>query len=211
MNKLNKKRGFSLLIVLMLSIMALAFVGLAMQMTSSSQVVRRNASTVNRKYNLLVSAVEEAHAELAVMLDSTAPAPKRFTSGSVTSADMLLIRPVNNISLTQNELASYGMTGASGVLSVRIFDMQYDPIVDISPTMTNDEKRLLPPSLIIMGSSGDGGAGPIGEDDLDPGGGGDGHGPSDNGGAYLIRVTLSVDEIEFGSVDMAMIGSNKDA
>jgi uncharacterized membrane protein YgcG len=205
------RRGFSLITVLVISVVVLGAVGVVMQFMTVSAGAGRTSSTINRDYNLLVSEVENARASLIETLqaDPSAPAPRRMTTGTITSADMLLVMPEDRRVLSQRDLSLYGLGGSTGTLTVKIYDMQYDP-ADVSMTGEETEQNRLPPSVMLSsGGSSGGGGGP--SDEPGSGGGGTGGGgtpgPAENGGAYLIRAYLEIDGVQSGTVDLALMAS----
>ncbi|MDR1020020.1 MAG: hypothetical protein LBL73_04595 [Synergistaceae bacterium] len=202
------RRGFSLITVLVISVVALGAVGVMMQFMSVSAGAGRTSSTINRDYNLLASEVENARAWLVHEVRESAPPGRINTAVPITSADMLLVSE-DRRALSRRDLSLYGLGGSAGTLTVKIYDMNYEPgYVQITDEA---EQRQMPPSVRVYdidgGDSGDGE--PTGPDDLVGGGtGGVSYDltPS-NGGTYLIRAYLEIDGVQSGTVDLALMAS----
>jgi type II secretory pathway pseudopilin PulG len=205
---LGRRRGFSLLIVLVIAIIGLAVVGVTVQMTTTSSGAGRMASATNVKYNFLQHAVEEGKAALKEKMDNEDD-PPRFvgydTTPTITAADELLIDEdfgigedpgiVKNTTLTKAQLGRLGIAGDSGTLVVKIYDMGYDP-KKVSPG-SDDELKKIPPSIIIAkdqwnnrGEEGE----ILSESSL-------------NVGAYLVRASLRVGDSET-VLDSAIMQAN---
>ncbi|MDR3165500.1 MAG: hypothetical protein LBU13_07960 [Synergistaceae bacterium] len=199
-----KRRGFSLIIVLLILLVGLGMTGVMLQIVSVSSGAGRTASAANKKYNLLVSGVENARSKLIERLDSDDPIPGRRTAGMITSADMLLVMPEERRTLSRKELDFYGIAKGTGDLTVKIYDMQYAQ-ADISPSMEPAEIKQLPPAVRLIGIGDASGGGPTGDDDLTLGSGG----IAVNAGAYLIRALLEINGVQEGAIDLAIIESGK--
>jgi hypothetical protein len=208
----RQRSGFSLIVVLIISLIGLAVMGATMQFAVSSGGSVRVNSALAVKYNLLQGAVEEGRALLMESMDNESD-PHKYTDNGIaakgadiTSVDMLLLtdspdpgkysgvtfplghaitRPMN-----RHDLARMGIFGESGVLTVRIYDMRYEPtLIKISD---EEELQLLPPSMLNLGEEiFNKSVTTLSPEKLNDGGGG---GDSDDG-AYLIRAELSVNGI----------------
>jgi hypothetical protein len=208
---MHGRRGFSLLVVLLISLVGMIMVGAMMQIMTVNSGAGRAASTISRDYNLLVSEVEKARARIIESLGN-AQVPKRPVGmGMITAADMLLVEEgEERRTLSPKEMGLYGLGGTSGAVTVKIYDMQY-AASDVSPAMDPTEMNSLPPSLILSGKSVQKDDSPTSDNNLTPGDGGGGGGPAANVGAYLIRASLEIDGIPSGTVDLAMVGRSKDS
>jgi hypothetical protein len=214
---LRRRRGFSLVVVLVISVIGMAIMGTTMQLTASSGGSGRMSSALVMKYNILQSALEEGRALLKQSMDNTGE-PHRYlhkagVNGStpITGSNVLLLTDSpspteypgvtfslgNAISrsLNKSELARAGIFGDGGQLTVQIYDMQYDPSL-VAPVGTGageispEEVRLLPPAVKLLGEDGfDVGITTDAPEDTRATGLDVGSG---NAGAYLIRATLRV-------------------
>ncbi|MDR1651649.1 MAG: hypothetical protein LBR87_07660 [Synergistaceae bacterium] len=231
----RKKSGFSLIAVLIISLIGLAAVGAALQFANVSSGAGTMSSALSVKYNILQDAVEEGKARLKRSMDNLDPPHRYFDKASVpedtviTQSDMLLLadeytvpgevspRPLGyrEVPLGRGDLTRLGIPGDSGELVVRIYDMQYDPekIAEVgteSGQIAPAELALLPPSVSVLGA-----------DDFEIGITTDapdydrtiGHGLSaNNTGVYLIRASLSVtgagSEMRAWTLDTSIIQSN---
>jgi hypothetical protein len=200
------KRGFSLLVVLIIAIIGLAIVGATLQFTVSSSGAGRVASASSTKYNLLQDAVEKGKAALKAAMDNTASPPRypQTPGALIKSTDDLLLpdtpNPLGNAiyqEFDKGELGRLGIAGNSGTLAVQIYDMQYDP-KNVAPVgagadnISPEQLNLIPPSITVTGEGG-----------INPGmstlnanrqrlrrvGG-----TADNTGVYLVRATLRVND-----------------
>jgi hypothetical protein len=198
------RRGFSLITVLLISLVMLVMAGAAMQMVSVNAGSGRTVSAINRKYNFLVGEVEKTRGSIIERLDINDPLVRTSSGMPIISADNLLLSE-DRRELSQQEMNLYGMGRGEGVVSVKVFDMQYDG-GDVSPAIDPAEMSRLPPALVLS----DGG----GEKDLGAGGPPDDTGASPGGTddvAYLIRASLEVDGVPSGTIDMAILGRPNDS
>jgi hypothetical protein len=215
--RFQKRKGFSLIVVLIISLIGLSIAGVALQFLVSSGGSGRVSSSLAAKYNILQNAVEEGRALLKLSMNHTGE-PHRYhhkdsiaENDPITDSSILLLTdspsptdypdvdfPLGNAitrSLNKTELGRVGVFGDSGLLTVRIYDMQYDPGLvaevgngagEISP----EELRLLPPSVSLSGADNFDVAITTDAPDYERS---IGHGVSaNNAGVYLIRATLSV-------------------
>jgi hypothetical protein len=211
---MEKRGGFSLIIVLILSIMGLAIVGVMLQLTAASSGAGIMATRGGHNYNMLSSEIENARATLAERLSDDIPAPRYFDpggsvseTGDVTALDMLVIPGgvVKDRALTTRELAEFGLKDASRLV-VKIYDMQYEPSLIKIPTDA-DDFNLLPARVPVVGTGGD-------RPNDEPGGPplpvSTGDSIADNAGSYLIRAMF---EGQGGknlhSIEMAIIASTQ--
>jgi hypothetical protein len=202
MKSSNKRGAFSLIIVLIISLIGLAIVGVTMQFAMSAGGSGRMANAANTKYNLLQHGIEEGRAKLREIMDNADPIPRRPNADSDPPADieslsdLLINRPllaghpdgvVKSDVISHSALGRLGIlddAGGGGTLSVMIYDMQYDPLY--TDGMSPAEKKRLPPAINLDPSiwRKDGDTILADEDDETV--------SVLNTGVYLIRATLSV-------------------
>ena len=204
------RRGFSLIIVLLVSLIGLAVVGAMMQIAMVNAGAGRTASTINRDYNLLVSEAEEARAWIIASLDN-GKVPRRADIGAaITSADNLLVWNARRRDLSARDMGLYGLGGNSGTVTVKVYDMRYDAD-DVSLTEPVEINRL-PPALIM--SVGDIPKNEVTKDEnnlRDDSNSDDKKVPAAELGAYLIRASLEIDDVPAGTVDLAIVARSKDS
>jgi type II secretory pathway pseudopilin PulG len=200
----RRKKGFSLIAVMIISLVNLAIMGVALQFAVSSSGGGRVNSAMAVKYNLLHSALEEGKARLKESMDNeTLPIPRWYTGKEgidentpIEYADMLLLSgDLGERTVTlwdaDNKMERLGIFGEIGVLTVKIYDMQYKPE---SVAENVRDLQLLPPSMLLTANRK---KNPEKYTEVKaPGTGIDSErqisGPPDNMGAYLIRAALSV-------------------
>jgi hypothetical protein len=212
----RRRRGFSLIVVLILSLIALAVIGAVMQYAVSSGGRGRVSSASAVRYNLLQDALEEGRALLKQSMDNDGKPHRYLDKGipedtPITASDILLLTdspsptdypgvdfPLGNAitrPMSKSDLERIGILGDSGALTVRIYDMQYNP--ELVPEMgagadqiSPEELQLIPPSMSLLG-----------EDDFDVAittdapdyeRGKKAGASANNAGVYLIRAELSV-------------------
>jgi hypothetical protein len=214
----GKNRGFSLLVVLVISMIALALTGALLQVSTNSAGVGRSNSAKDVKYNILQGGIEQGKAELGRIVKNADEIPK-YTDKyggaeptEIASVATLLIEKgeVVTETWTKSRLGRLGIAGDSATFKVRIYDMQYKPelvpSVD-SGKITLKEMGLLPPSMTVSGGVPSGSDGTVWDPDDDgtiPGSGG---GSSTNAGVYLIRASLEIGGRDY-LLDSAVIQSN---
>jgi hypothetical protein len=221
-DKIGKKRGFSLIFVLILSVVAFSIVGGIFQFVVNSGGAGRIASSSDGRYNLLQDSAELGKAALKKMMDNTDP-PPRFSDydkyegatppSGITSADQLLINVdlyghgkgvIARRNLSSFELGRRGIVGPGGVLEVKIYDMQYKDKY-ISATISDAERIKLPPAIVLKGVDPWKLIGDIKNvEEYDNSASGEG---STNTGAYLVRSVLTVGGRE-SILDTAVFQSN---
>jgi hypothetical protein len=221
-SKAGKRRGFSLIVVLILSLVTLAIISGVFQYATGSGGIGRIASSSAGRYNLLQDSAETGKAELKKMMDTDDPSDPAFLprySGfnaepplAISLADDLLIdvNPhglgkgvIARENLSSLELGRMGIVGGSGVMEVKIYDMQYDASL-VDDSIASAEKIKLPPATPIkiparwklVGEIKD-----VVQKDIDPGA------DSLYVGAYLVRAVLTVGDRE-SFLDTAIFQSN---
>jgi hypothetical protein len=220
----NKGKGFALLIVLFIAVVGLAMTGLLAQVMTVSSASGRVASAEITKSNLLQSALEEGKGLLKEVMDNKNPALRYFHNKSgnlisettdITSVkDLYLADPSAKQSakplgykkdrnLDKAALGPLGIFGDSGSLTVRIYDMQYDPkLVKVSPA----EIEFLPPATNIKETGFNEESSAPDQDRKKP--------PLSGFGIYLVRATLSIKGPAPGSdktwiLDSAIVQSSR--
>ncbi|MDR3279186.1 MAG: hypothetical protein LBT23_01630 [Synergistaceae bacterium] len=222
MNKIEKKQnkksprrrsGFSLLIVLITSMMALAMLGVLMQVSTSSAGMGRSASAKDVKYNFLQNGIEQGKAELRKIV-MTSPEIPRYTykfggaePSAIADMDDLLISSGDVIteSWDRSRLGKLGIAGDTARFKVRIYDMQYNPT--LVSGISDEERDLLPPSTILSAPGGITGKSPTPLDADDDGSLPGSMGAASNVGAYLVRASIEIDGKE-SILDTAIIQAN---
>ncbi|MDR1580908.1 MAG: hypothetical protein LBS35_11170 [Synergistaceae bacterium] len=162
LKKRNKKAGFSLIVVLIISLVGLAIVGVTLQLTVNSGGSGRVAGASSARYNLLQEAVEEGRARLMEIMDNADSIPRyanaHAESGSEQPIDELsdllidvefdsdlLPGVVRQGPIQLGRLGIMDTAGGVGQLTVSIYDMQYDTdLIDSSLPL-----GLLPPRVML--------------------------------------------------------------
>ena len=162
-----KRKGFSLIVVLIVAIIGLAIVGTMVQMTVTSGGGGRVSSASGTKYNFMQDAVEKGKAALKESMNHTGDAPRfvgyySTTPPVIAELDHLLISQdfppisgnpdgiVEDRAVSKAELGRLGIAGNGGTMLVKIYDMQYptDPSILTLSSSSPDFNRL-PPSIIL--------------------------------------------------------------
>jgi hypothetical protein len=157
------------------------------------------------EYNVLQDALEQGKSFLRYEMTKTG-VDDAFTAQATTveKLDDLLIRKKDG-TVIGHVITSRDVRGPlySGVLNLKIYDMQYDPgIVDGS--ITAEDKANLPPSAILPADGKSDCPNPDnpGESSLCPGGK---SGTAIKAGAYLIRATLDFGDGRQKSIETAVV------
>lgn len=181
----SRHEGVSLVVVLVLSMLGFILLGGAVYMISGFASSAKVSIAHNMEYNIMQEALEQAKADLRQRIRKTGVDAPRWNNKPgatprIASPDMLLIENGTfEQVIDQNKL---GGKGFEGVLTVKIFDMQYDPsLVDI-PHTNREAIEQLPPSLRIPSTMDH--FPPVYEAAID--------GDITDAGVYLIRATLRV-------------------
>jgi type II secretory pathway pseudopilin PulG len=191
------RRGFSLIAVLVLSIIGMSLTAAMLHIATSSSGAGMVSSQKNARYNLLVDGAEMGKGKLKKLMDNDTAPPRYFTgkaepTDAIKSPDDLLVK-VNDYSvfigrgvavsedLSRTELRRYGINADRASLCVRVYDMQYSPeLVQASPDAA------MPPS-VRLNTTAPPQKGPVSSIEE-----GNGSGAASNAGAYLIRATLEI-------------------
>jgi hypothetical protein len=214
------RKGFSLLIVLIIAMVGLAIAGATLQITVGGSGNSRVSSAKDAKYNLLQDGIERGKAAINKIMDNDDDPPRYFTGESepnvaITRVDQLLIKVDNpsipikggvvvDETLNRQRLGRLGIMGDSARLKVKIYDMQYS--AKNVAGMSKEELKLIPPSMTVDASLGetvaDGTASDL-EDIPIPVAA-----PAKNVGTYLIRASLEIGGTET-VMDSVVIQANK--
>ena len=212
----NKHRGFSLLVVLVVSMIALTLVGALLSVSVNAAGAGRANSARDAKYNILQGGVEHGKAELARLVRAAPQIPKYTDKyggaepAEITDLDTLLIEngEVLTETLTKSKLGRMGIAGDSATFKVRIYDMQYRPelVPDAaSGKITPEAVESLPPAISMTGKKSLSEASA-----LEPSDGVNTDGSADdsvdNAGVYLVRASLEIGRNNY-SLDTAVIQS----
>ncbi|MDR3322255.1 MAG: hypothetical protein LBS93_07375 [Synergistaceae bacterium] len=194
-NKMDMKIGgrrrpaFSLLAVLVLAVIGMAFVSGVMYTFNTFSSASRAAVSRKMEYNVLQEGVERGKAFLRSEMVARDDA-FRYKGGKVESLDDLLIRDESN-NVMNVPLPNGGQISENGVkgnLSVLIYDMQYEPS-DVKGTIEG-----IPPSTRLRTSPGVA-SGTPGEPDEAVGSSAATTGSaSKTAGVYLVRAIFERDD-----------------
>ena len=194
---MRKHKGFSLLIVLVLGIISMVFVGLSLNLVSDSAGAGRTSARSNDSYNVLQSEIESARAALKAEMSSRSDAIKCGLSEgeSIDSLDDLEVlkdgAPFWRV--------DYGkkVGGATGDVSVRIYDMRYSP----GSVASGAFAAALPPSVRLKSAAvaeksevfEPGTSAPVARES------------SSNAGVYLIRATITFANNVANKIEVAVV------
>jgi hypothetical protein len=214
----RKSRGFSLIVVLIVSIIALAIMGASLNVSMNAAGAGRTNSARDAKYNILQDGVEQGKAALMRIAEAAPQVPKYIDKyggaepAEIVDLDTLLIEngEVLTETWTKSKLGRLGIIGDSATFKVRIYDMQYKP--ELIPSVasgkiTPEEVESLPPAITASGKKFSSEAAALDPDD-DGMIGGSGGNFADNAGVYLIRASLEIGMKDY-SLDTAVIQSLK--
>jgi hypothetical protein len=214
------KKGFSLLVILIIAMVGLAIAGAAFQITVAGSGNARVSSAKDAKYNLLQDGIERGKAAINKIMDNDADPPRYFTGESepdvaITRVDQLLIKtddasiPIKGgvvvvETLNRQRFGRLGIMGDNARLKVKIYDMQYS--AKNVAGMSDEELKLIPPSMTVSANSGgtvvDGATSD--PEDIPA----SVAAPAKNVGVYLIRASLEIGETET-VMDSVVIQANK--
>jgi hypothetical protein len=154
-----------LIIVMVISLVGVAILGVALQFSMSGGGSGRVANASGKRYNLLQEAVEEGKAKLMEKMDNISPIPRHANADDddeplIGELSRLLVNTdldgpefgvVKEEGIPSSELGRLGIldsTGEGGVLRVSIYDMQYEPTI-VAASMSAEDLRMLPPSIML--------------------------------------------------------------
>ena len=214
----NKNRGFSLLVVLIVSAIAMTFMGALLNASVNAAGAGRVNSARVAKYNILQNGVEQGKAALMQIVYAAPQIPKYTDKyggsepSEIDNLDMLLIDDgeVLTETWTKSKLGRLGIAGDSATFKIRIYDMQYKPglVPSVaSGKITPKEVASLPPAVTITGKTSSSVANALDPDEDGTIAGLSGGSPAD-AGIYLIRASLEIGARDY-SIDTAVIQSRK--
>jgi uncharacterized membrane protein YgcG len=233
--KAGKRRGFSLVAVVIIAIAGMALVGGILYTFQAFSGSARQVISSSWVYNDLQEGVEYGKAFLRErMLDPTLDEKLSWKQGvtdttQIATVDDLLIRDVSAPYAQIGHIVrdkDINEKGVKGKLNVYIYAMGYKS-GDVSSSISADQRAKLPPTIVLKPTDGDGG---INDDkskpaDLDAGsggsvaGGGGGGGSGGGGtdvrdggakdvGAYLIKAVFKDDDTGVEkSIETALVQS----
>jgi hypothetical protein len=213
MNINNRRRGFSLIAVLVISLAGMALLGGLFYTFQSMSGRTQDVMSQSTTYNTLQDGVEQGKAFLKDEMMKGTEALWWSKSGekskSIKNVSDLLICSVSSTGAKTPighvvKSADVKVGADKGVLNVYIYDMQYEPD-DIDPDIAPAARAELPP-MMSVNSGGGGGSDMEGAEASDTDAGGDeGGGPSINAGAYVIRATLTRANGEAKTIETAVV------
>jgi hypothetical protein len=181
---MRKNKGFSLLVVLILSIIAMFFAGVTLNITTNSAGSGRVSSRSGDTYNILQSEIERARSALKEEMFSRKDAIKCGLSEKDT------VNSIQDLEVLKDGAPFWRVDykrkfmGQTGDVSVRIYDMQYFS-ENVAPGANRAD---MPPSVKLEGKE----SGPGTSEALEPGTSmSSGSGPALDAGIYLIRATAT--------------------
>jgi hypothetical protein len=193
---MRKNKGFSLLIVIILVIIAMIFTGVSLNLANNSSGAGRMSARSGDSYNILQSEIEKARAALKAEMFSRKDAMKCGLpeKGTIDALDDLEVlkdgAPFWRVDYGQR------VGGATGDVSVRIYDMRYSP-----DRVASGASAALPPSVSLRSKSG-----AETSEVFEPGT----SDPVDNAstssaGVYLIRAAITFANKVTNKIDVAVI------
>jgi hypothetical protein len=194
--KMRKNKGFSLLIVMILSVISMIFIGVSLNFAYNSSGAGRVSDRSNDSYNILQSEIERARSALRLEMSSRKDAMKCGLSenDSINSLDDLEVLKDGAPFWRVDYGKKFG--GMAGDVSVRIYDMQYSPENVAASALT----AALPPSVRLRGTA----RAETGEA-LEPGTNPVGGGAVLNAGVYLIRAVVTFQNGVTNKIDVSVI------
>jgi hypothetical protein len=193
---MKKYKGFSLLIVMILSVVAMTLIGTALHFAVSSFGVGRTAVRSSYAYNILQSEIEKARSALKMEMASRKDAIKSGASGSGS------INSIDDLEVLKNGVpfwrADYtkNVAGMNGNVSVRIYDMQYS----MKDVASHAHSANLPPAVTLQVTAGS--ESEVMEPGMTDSVGG---GSAVNAGVYLIRASIAFPNKITNKIDVAVI------
>ena len=189
-HKLQRRRAFSLIMVLIIFLIGVSVSGGVMYMVSTYAGGARSGVALEAGYNVMQDGLEQGKTvlkeRLAALTSGDMPPKWTDVKGSsykIKVMEDLLIRSGDII--VDRSVPAKDLGGRSGKLSVKIYDLQYK-ISDIDTSLSNAERMKLPPLMNVKGNVG-GATKTIGPGEEVP------SGAANNVGVYLIRSSLKVD------------------
>ncbi|MDR1580942.1 MAG: hypothetical protein LBS35_11345 [Synergistaceae bacterium] len=191
-----KHRGFALLVVMVMSMIAMIFVGVMFDIVSGAAGAGRVSARLVDKYNILQSEIETARSALKAEMSSSKDALKCGLSEKDT------INSLEDLEVLKNGVPFWRVDyrektrDMTGDVSVRIYDMQYFAASAASDAVA----ATLPYSVSLGGVSMETG------EALEPGSPSSSTGGTvTNAGVYLIRATITFKGGGSNKIDVGVI------
>jgi hypothetical protein len=184
----KRLKGFSLIVVLIIALIGMAFIGVVLSTFELFSSASRNEWRAEDVYNELSREVEKAKATLKQeMIASTEPFKMDTSIATITSLDQLIIvHPATGEHVGERNDVPVSVGGKRALIQVRLYTMEYD--LNIVPDTILKE---LPPVMRLKAQGAGGSSGPKGEDSGPPGPRGTSTHAS-NSGIYLIKATMNI-------------------
>ena len=199
--RLKSRKGFSLILVLLVSLCGMFIIGGVLSMFGIFAGAARRSVSSDMVYSFLEEEVEKAKGALKMEMGGRKLALRRQLNGSRPASlqDLEVLRD-DGSPFWRVDDNSVRVAGKNGTLTVRVYDMQYDP-ADITSIRAED-RPLLPPAITGMNASA-GGGDPDAE--WEPGKTSSAL-PGDplNTGVYLIRASIQMSHEAARSVEAAV-------
>jgi hypothetical protein len=145
----RRRQAFSLIAVLIIAIAGLALVGGILYTFQAFSGASRQAMSASREYNLLQEAVEQGKAlvreRMLARNPDEGPLMRKSHPAPITTLEDLLIQEPQEFPIDKN--------GLKGTLKLYIYAMDYTS--DDVAGLSDSEKALLPPSLILLPDGGE--------------------------------------------------------
>jgi hypothetical protein len=197
MNIDNRRRGFSLIAVIVISLAGMALLGGLFYTFQSMSGRTQNVTSRSTTYNMLQDGVEQGKAFLKdVMMDETEALRRK--AGTILSVSDLLICPKGSTTTPIGHIvksADVHIGADKGVLNVYIYDMQYKK-EDIGTGITPAARAELPPMMLVGGKN---------WEEIEYEGDDDDSAASINIGAYTIRATFTSGNGEVKTIETAVV------
>lgn len=203
----TRRKGFSLIGVLIVSLCGVLIMGGVMGMHETFSGASRRSIRSDDVYNVLEREVERAKGSLKMAMILRKKAFRCADPETVTGLESLLaLRPTDEGGgAFYDSVSSVKVGGKTGTLRVAIYDMLYEP--DALDAIPDAERYEMPLAVTAINSTG----GPGDDAPTDPdssmnGGGGPGGDPSslESVGVYLIRASLTLPSESDRRIDVAV-------
>lgn len=194
----SKRRGFSLIAVLIVTLCSMLMLGAVMGMSAVFSGASRTTMASDTVYNTLEREVERAKGALKMeMVQRKTPLRRADPDGDIDRLSDLRVTLNGSTFWTVNENVTVG--SRSGRLNVEIYDMLYDT-AKITAGIPSGERVDLPPAVLELNASGPANGAPSAPGAPVPGGGNGGNTPT-SAGVYLIRASIKWDDAAAGESD----------
>ncbi|MDR1965244.1 MAG: hypothetical protein LBQ36_00920 [Synergistaceae bacterium] len=197
----GRRRGFSLILTLLVAICGAAMLGGMMVIAGSFATQSAVSMRSEEAYNILQEEIERGKAILKRAM-SGASMPLKKKSGAINTLDALLVydgaNPLCDVS------RNIRLFGSDAELKVAIYDMEYE-ISDIPPNPTDEFLASLPQSFVLTAQTGISDGSAMGVDQIDAGAA-IASGNTDVG-AYAIRATITYADGTERTIETAVLQS----